>query len=73
MTVHAVGQKYHILDSTVIVGLSGKAITMNDLAVPCEVEVTYDQLNKRARNALLIKLKKVLPDASASWPAPIPE
>ncbi len=73
MTLHTEGQKYHILDSTVINGLLGEALSMDELAVPCDAEVTYNQLNKGDRNALSIKVKKYLPGASTNWPTALPE
>jgi hypothetical protein len=67
-----IGERYAIADETIIVGLNGKQVSIREMLVPCEVEITY-KTKKGVRTAERITMTSVGKDARWQWDADYPE
>lgn len=67
-----VGRRYAVTKATLIVGLDGQQVSIKEMLVPCEAEVTYTK-EKNVRTAQRISIKKVSPKATWYWVGERPE
>jgi hypothetical protein len=67
-----VGDVYQIDLESIIVGTDGKQVSMRDLQIPCDVEITYTT-RKDGLHAERIKIERISSNASSHWTAMNPE
>ncbi len=60
------GTVYALFDETIIIGINGKQLTIREMPVPCRAEVMVVR-QKRARQALRIKITSVSDKATTHW------
>ena len=61
-----VGDVYQISLESIIVGTDGRQVSMRDLLIPCDVEITYTT-RKDGLHAERIQIKRVSSNASWHW------
>ncbi len=67
-----IGDRYKVVDETIIVGLDGQQVNIRKMLVPCDAEVTYTT-EQGARIAQRIKMIRIGNNPSWHWIAERPE
>jgi hypothetical protein len=60
------GDTYAMTDGTIIVGTDGQQVSIRQMPVPCDVEISYST-KKGVRQAERVKILRVSSDATRRW------
>lgn len=73
-TITASDWVYNIIsDTEVYIGESMQRVSMDELPIPCQAEIVYQPLPNNVRNALIIRVLQIAPNATKDWPALSPQ
>lgn len=72
-TIVVDGSRMFITQDTIVRNLEGKGADFNELYVPCQAKVLYQELPNGGRNVLELDVQKLLSGASKQWPDPTPQ
>lgn len=64
MVISNIGDRYAVDRETIIAGLDGQQVSIRELLVPCDVEITYENQNRR-RHARRIKVLRLFNEANS--------
>lgn len=67
-----IGDRYRISDETIITNLDGKQVSIREMLVPCDAEITY-KTEKGKRIAQRVKTIRLSRDNTWKWGADRPE
>lgn len=67
------GNLMFIVQETVVKRIDGTMIDFDEVAVPCQVNIAYQQLPNGNRNVMEVYIQRELPGANKRWPAPEPQ
>ncbi len=66
------GDRYTLSSGSIITGLDGKQLSIRQMLVPCDAEITYE-ISKGVRVVQRIKVVRVVKDARWQWVSDQPE
>lgn len=67
------GIRMFITRDTTVKNIEGQSTNFDEMAVPCQARVLYQELPNGGRNVLEIVIQKLLSGASNKWPDPTPQ
>lgn len=67
------GNRMFILPETIVKKIDGVLINFDEVAVPCQAKIVYQQLPNGGRNVLEVHILSESPGANKKWAIPEPQ